>query len=336
MSDNQDSVAAMGRNRNRNLLILGAVIGVVYGLAVRLVSHFFPDFSPSSVMTVGFICFHPFALGFIAVFLAETGKRQRIWAWLYLSWIPLAGTLLGVWLLFLEGLICILMFIPLGMLLSAMGGVAGGLAGRSLRSWRSRSASLACVMVLPFLVAPWEKQVLWEENFRQVENTIDIHAPADVIWRNIERVPAIRGEELPASWSHRIGFPDPVEATLSYEGVGGVRNATFAGGVLFLEIVDVWEPRQRLAFSIHAETVPSATLDEHVRIGGPFFDVLRGEYRLEPLGNGMVRLHLSSRQRLSTDFNWYAHLWTDAVMSDLQQRILRVIRHRCESAAVRG
>lgn len=327
-----ERVQGGGVSDNR-LLALGAVSGVLYGLAARLAPHFFPDFSPSFVMIAGFTCFLPFALGFIAVFLAETGKRQRIWAWLYLSWIPLAGTRLGVWLLFLEGLICIIMFIPLGMLLSAMGGVAGGLAGRSLRCWRSRSASLTCVMVLPFLVAPWEKQVLWQENFRQVENTIDIHAPADVIWRNIERVPAIRGEELPVSWTRRIGFPDPVEATLSYEGVGGVRNATFAGGVLFLETVDVWESQQRLAFSIHAETVPSATLDEHVRIGGPFFDVLRGEYRLEPLGNGMVRLHLSSRQRLSTDFNWYAHLWTDAVMSDLQQRILQVIRHRCESTS---
>jgi hypothetical protein len=315
-------------------LLLGYATGVAYGLAARLVSHFFPDFSPSSVMTVGFICFFPFALGFIAVFLAEIGKRQGLWTWVYRPWVPLAGTMLGMWVLLLEGLICIIMFIPLGMVLSSLGGVAGGLAGGALRTWRGRSASLACVMVLPFLVASWEKPVLWQENFHQVENTIDIHAPADVIWRNIERVPAIHTDELPVSWTSRIGFPDPVEATLSYEGVGGVRNATFAGGVLFLETVDVWKPQQRLAFSIHAETVPSTVLDEHVRIGGPFFDVLRGEYRLEPLGNGMVRLHLSSRQRLSTDFNWYAHLWTDAVMSDLQQRILLVIRHRCEATAV--
>src|SRR5579859_1056044 len=334
MSD--DLNAADSRERNRNLMVLGAIVGVVYGLAVRLAPHVFPhvfDTYTTFVMTAGFTCFLPFAMGFTAVLLAEIGNRQRIWAWFYLPLVPLVGTLLGVWLLLLEGLPCIIMFIPLGMVLSVLGGVAGGLAGRSLHSRWSRSSSLACVMVLPFLVAPWEKQILWQENFRQVENTIDIHAPAEVIWRNIERVPAIHSDELPVSWTRRIGFPDPVEATLSYEGVGGVRNATFAGGVLFLETVDVWEPQQRLAFSIHAENVPSTVLDEHVRIGGPFFDVLRGEYRLEPLGNGMVRLHLSSRQRISTDFNWYAHLWTDAVMSDLQQRILLVIRHRCESTS---
>ena len=163
-------------------------------------------------------------------------------------------------------------------------------------------------------------------------NVIDIKAAPDVIWNNIASVRAIRQKRL-ASWSHRIGFPNPVEATLSHEGVGGVRHATFTGGLYFLEKVNVWEPERRLGFTIAAQTdlIPPTTLDEHVRVGGPYFDALRGEYRLEPLGNGTTRLHLSSRHRISTDFNWYAHLWSDAVMFNLQKRILVVIRQRCEA-----
>jgi hypothetical protein len=45
----------------------------------------------------------------------------------------------------------------------------------------------------------------------------------------------------------------------------------------------------------------------------------------------MGRLHLSSQHRLSTDFNWYAHLWTDAVISDLQKRILYVVQQRSQT-----
>lgn len=74
------------------------------------------------------------------------------------------------------------------------------------------------------------------------------------------------------------------------------------------------------------------TLDEHVTIGGRYFDVLHGEYRLEVLPNGDTLLHLSSQQRLSTDFNGYAGLWSDAVMRNLQTSILEVIQHRCEHA----
>jgi hypothetical protein len=171
---------------------------------------------------------------------------------------------------------------------------------------------------------------------RRVENVIDIHAPAPVIWKNIESVRPIHPQELPSSWSHNIGFPDPVEATLSHEGLGGVRDATFTGGVTFVETVNVWEPEQRLAFSIHAQDVPAITLDDHVRVGGPYFDVLLAEYRLEPLAGGTIRLHLTSQHRLSTGFNWYAHWWTDAVMSDLQSKILHVVKERCERAASAG
>jgi hypothetical protein len=42
-------------------------------------------------------------------------------------------------------------------------------------------------------------------------------------------------------------------------------------------------------------------------------------------------LHLSSRHRLSTRFNFYAGVWTDFIMHDLQQAILSVIRQRAEA-----
>jgi len=315
------------------LSLAGVAVGFVYGVALRLMYQVFPHALENSwVMTFSFIVLMPFAMGVVTVYVAELKERQRILTWIFLPWFPVIAALLAMMLLLLEGLICVVLFAPLALVLATLGGVLGGVSGRFIRSHRAKTASLACVLVLPFLVMPWENQVLNTRDLRTVENTIDIQAPAAVIWRNIERVPAIRTDELPSSWSHRIGFPNPVEATLSHEGVGGVRNATFTGGVLFLETIDVWEPEHRLSFTIRAQTdqIPATTLDEHVHVGGPYFDVLRGEYRLEPLPNGTVRLHLLSRHRLSTDFNWYSHLWTDAIMSDLQKRILHVIKNRCE------
>ena len=61
--------------------------------------------------------------------------------------------------------------------------------------------------------------------------------------------------------------------------------------------------------------------------------MLDGEYRIESLSPDRVRLHLTSRERLSTDFNWYAGMWSDAVMKTLQGSILEVIQRRCEAAA---
>lgn len=325
-----------GEFKPRNLVILGAAIGFIYGFGLRILAN--DHSSHFAVMTIGFTCLMPFAMGCITVYFAEIGEPQRIRAWIFLPWVPLAAALGATMLALLEGLICVVMFAPLAMILASVGGLIGGLAARLMRSNRAKRVTMACVLVLPMVTSPWEKQVLYQNQEREVENVIDIAASPELIWRNIERVRAIRPDELPTSWSRRIGFPDPIEATLSNEGAGGVRNASFAGGLYFLETVDVWEPRHKLGFTIAAQTdlIPPTTLDEHVRVGGPYFDVLRGDYRLEPLRNGTTRLHLSSRHRISTDFNWYAHLWTDAVMSDLQKRILVVIKQRCETEMKRN
>ncbi|MCU1306034.1 MAG: hypothetical protein JWN45_729 [Acidobacteriaceae bacterium] len=307
--------------------------GVVYGLLLRVgtQTHWLKDVVP--IMSIGFIFVVPFAIGFLSIFLVERDEPQRTSVWIFMPCIPVlaatAATLLVVW----EGLICAVFFIPVGFVLASLGGIVGGLVGRSQHSARAKNALLMGVLFLPMLTNPWEQKLLATDDIRTVENIVEVHAPKAVVWKNIERVRAISSSELPVSWSYRIGFPHPLEATLSYPGVGGVRHATFAGGVLFIETIDVWDFERRLGFTIRADTdqLPKTTLDDHVRVGGPFFDVLRGEYYLEPLPNGDTRLHLYSRHRLSTDFNWYARMWTDAVMSNIQSSILHVVKDRSES-----
>jgi len=321
--------------RNTTLIASGAVIGLLYGAAIRFGSRMFPNSSVFVVVSLGFVVFLPLAMGFVTVFLVERRRPQPLWIWFLLPWIPLAAGEAAAMIAAWEGLICIVMFTPIGMAASNLGRVAAGLIARYATSRRSKNASVVCVLFLPLLVSPFEQRFHAQGELRRIETVIDIQASPDVLWRNIERVPRINPVELRSSWSRRIGFPNPVEATLSYEGVGGVRHASFDGGVLFIETIDLWQPQRRLAFSIKAQTgqIPATTLDEHVTVGGAFFDVLRGEYRLEPLPNGRTRLHLESQHRVSTDFNWYAHLWTDAIMADLQNTILLVVKNRCESAA---
>jgi hypothetical protein len=229
-------------------------------------------------------------------------------------------------LLLWEGWICAVMFLPVGLVLSSLGGTIAGLIALHQRTERIGDITVACVVLLPFLFAPWESSILSHRVVRTVEDVIEIKASSDAIWEQIKTVAPIQKAEL-------VPFPDPIAATLSAEGVGGVRRASFTGGVLFIETVDVWEPGHRLAFSIRPDTahIPHTTLDEHVVVGGPYFDVLRGEYRIEPLADGKVRLHLTSWQHVSTDFNWYAHLWSNAVMSDLQKIILYVVQQRAEA-----
>ena len=192
-----------------------------------------------------------------------------------------------------------------------------------------------CLAALPLLLAMVETHLNQPLQTRTVDTSIVIHAAVPIVWQNIERVRAIAPSELRHSWANTIGFPRPVEATLSHEGIGGVRNASFERGLTFTETITDWVPDQHIAFTIKADTaaIPRTTLDEHVTVGGRFFNVLTGEYDLHALPNGDTLLHLSSRERLSTDFNAYAAMWSDAVMRDMQSNILHVIRNRCEATA---
>jgi hypothetical protein len=76
-------------------------------------------------------------------------------------------------------------------------------------------------------------------------------------------------------------------------------------------------------------------LDEHVTVGGRYFDVLQGVYEIEPQAPGKVILHLASTHRLSTRFNAYSGLWTDFIMRDVQEHILEIVKRRCEGGGGR-
>lgn len=317
----------------------GAVLGVVYGVMFRITTsgsgifdHHGTLLAVSATMTFSFLALGSFCIGMLCVYPAERAERMNAWWWPLMPAGPVLFACVLSVVFRIEGAICLIFALPGAWICAAIGGVVGGLVARYRKA---RPRTMACVVMLPILMAQLEVLVDPPAQERVVQNEIVIHAPAEVVWRNIERVPAIAPDEIRTTWAQRIGFPKPVEATLSYEGVGGVRQASFERGLNFVETVTNWEPRKRLAFTIKADTehIPPTTLDEHVTIGGRYFDVLDGEYRIEPLKDGDTLLHLQSRQRLSTDFNVYAGLWTDAVRNSLQSSILEVIQHRCEAQA---
>jgi hypothetical protein len=90
----------------------------------------------------------------------------------------------------------------------------------------------------------------------------------------------------------------------------------------------------KLSFSIKSDpsSVPLTTLDEHVMVGGRYFDVLRGTYEIVELSETSSLLKLSSEVKISTRFNFYAGFWAKFLMSDIQNTILDVIKLRAEMA----
>ncbi len=305
---------------NRTAWLAGTAIGLGYGIAARVFVTA-EGGSLFGVMTWSFLFVVPLVIGYLTV-RPHPGPslRYRLLA----PWLPTTLAVLVAWVVGWEGAICIVMALPLLLILSSIGGIIGAQA-----AVRARSAAVVAAL-LPLCTAPLERLVPAHPSLRSVETRITVAAPPARVWREVVAVPAIQPEERQPALFTGMGFPRPISATLSHPGVGGVRLARFEGGVLFVETITDWDPERLIRFTIVPETdsIPVTTLDQHVVVGGPYFDVLTGRYTLAPDGAGGTVLTLTSELRVATPFNFYAGPWADLIMRSIQRNILAVVARR--------
>lgn len=283
------------------------------------------------VVSLSFVLSMPFACGALSVSIGRWFGSDNLVIQAVL--IPLAALLAGLLICIaigIEAMICVIMAAPLLAISCVLGGMAAHfLLPRNNPKPRFYSCVILC---LPFISAYTEGMFNWPTETKSITNTITIHAPAGRIWPEITSVRAIDPAMLRNSWIYKIGFPRPIAAELDRPGVGGIRTATFEREVSFFEVVTQWKENERLSFSIDAdpEFIPHTAFDQHIIVGGRFYDVLDGIYEIEPVSPGICRLHLTSHHRLSNRFNAYASWWSVRIMDEIQGTILEVIRTRAE------
>lgn len=318
---------------------IGALIGLAYTVPARLI--FFGLGWPKEndqtlaywlvgAMSTAFLFGVPAATGALAVHAAARSRPVTLPQAILLPWMACLTAIAVAALTLIEGSICIALAAPVFLAMGSLGGVAMWLMQRNQR--KPGAPVALSVALLPLLWGGAEANVRGEPTLYRVDNVQEIAASPAVVWRHIASVDPIAPEELPWSFSHAIGLPRPIAATLTEQRQGGVRRATFERGLVFREEVIDWQEQKTLAFSIAAEHAPAEALDEHVVVGGQYFDVIDGRYSLRVLPNGHTELSLTSTHRLTTTLNGYAGIWSQAIMWDLQRVIMRVIAARCEAA----
>ncbi|WP_126246071.1 hypothetical protein [Chitinophaga rhizosphaerae] len=311
-------------------LLLSLLLPVVFGTGMRYVMDVFEAWDLLGVMSIAFLFFVPFGMGFLLVWVAAYEQSQRRDFAVIMPWASLA-IFLGVTIsLRLEGWACWLMAFPLFMLASSLGGLTG--RGMRRRNHERKNIHVSLLLLLPVFISPIEQWIGNIPGRYKAYTYIDIQAPKNRIWPLVTRVSDINAEENKAGITRWLLFPQPVRAELDKEGTGGFRKAVFTGGLVFDETVEDYRHQEFMRFTIKANPydIPSTTMDEHIVIGGKFFDVLNGTYDLEQVNDSTCRLHLYSNFKLSTTFNWYASIWAGWIMEDIQDNILQVIRRRAE------
>lgn len=305
--------------------LITATLAIAYGYLGYFL--FTNEYTGLEAFSWSFIMLIPYTLGVITVYLAKEHNQHSILYALLMPWLACLG-LAGVLIAISFGvLLCFVISIPIFFPAASLGGLSVWLIRKDQRAMTSL---LLIALVAPYATSSVEAQFEKPLKTTTTATQIVIDADVDTVWDLIKSVSPIQQAEQRFNWLHLIGLPQPVAATLSYEGVGGVRDATFANGLRFDETITEWEYHQRIRFDIveTSETLLPAPLD---LIDGERFDVVEGVYELEPLADGTVLLHLTSEHYLSSHFNRYGAFWTDLIMSDLQNYILEIIKRRAEA-----
>jgi hypothetical protein len=304
------------------------LVGGAAGVLLRLVFFGQPG-NPYAAMMASFIYLAPIVVGAVTVYAAERSRRR---AWGYYLWAPFVANVLfvlGTLLIMVEGLICAVVIVPLFATLGSLGGLLMGAICR-LTNWPRQT--LYCLALLPLLIGGLENQWQAPEQLRTVEQSIVVRAPARRVWKEIHEARDIRPDEVDSAWFFRIGVPLPQAAVSA----AGERTRTIRMGkhVHFDQVATEWdEPRYvRWRHRYADDSFPPYALDEHVVLGGHYFDISTTSYRMIERG-AATELQVRMEYRLSTSFNWYADPVATMLLRNLQQVLLEFYRVRSETPA---
>lgn len=310
--------------------------GAAVGLLLRLAFVGGPG-QRYSAMLGAFIYFAPILCGAMTVYTAER-IRRRGWAYyLFAPWLSTALLVAGSLLILIEGWICAIVIFPLFMLLGSAGGLVMGVVCRVTRWPRHALYSVAALpLALGMLEPQWPNPVALSE----AGSVRHVAAPPQQVWQALVDVADIRDEELHGVWAYRIGVPRPVRSLTETTAVGPetpagrVRRMQWAKGIRFDGLITTWAPGQALAwrYRFGPGAVPPGALDDHVQVGGHYFDLHETRFTLTPQGSG-TDLRIDVHWRTSTRFNWYADRVAQLLIGNFADGILDFYKARAESLA---
>jgi len=311
---------------------LGIFLGVLYGIALRLSIEIKALQAFGELVSISFLFLVPFVIGFIRIhFECKINPHLSYGRMALIAWQPIFVFLLVCFITLLEGSICIVMVLPAFMLCASIGGVVAGYINRRLA--KRASTTLLSVALLPLLLAPLEMHFLHLTKTYDITSDIEINAPVDVVWQQLVSVSDIHKDEIPFSFTHLIGVPRPVKASMDGNDVGAVRTSLWELGVTFNEVITVWQPNKTMAyiFDIDPEKIPDDILDQHVKLGGKYFAPLAGRYDISVNSEGNTVLSLTTTLQDNTNFGMYSRVWGEIIFQDFHHSLLYLMKGRAEN-----
>ncbi len=223
-----------------------------------------------------------------------------------------------------EGVICLLMALPIAAVVSVVGAVVGWAIASQRSAQPGPRGAGALLFVLP-LFATAEAKVQ-APILRDVRTAIEIDAPPERVWPNV-----IGFSDLPPppNGFARLGIAYPRRARIDGVGVGAVRRCEFSTGP-FVEPITTWDPPRRLAFDVTAQPPSMTEWSPYQSVKAPHLEgymVSRGgEFRLTALPGGRTRLEGTTHYTLAIYPEQYWVLFAEPLLHAIHGQVLSHIK----------
>ena len=225
-----------------------------------------------------------------------------------------------------EGLICMVMALPLAVPL----GMVGSCLSFHARNARSRSRTTA-LLLLPFGLGSAGYDIAVMPRVYEVTTSIEVAATPQTVWRHVI---SYADMPEPTDWALRTGLGYPRRVRLVGAGVGAIRYCDFSTGS-FVEPITIWEPGKRLEFDVVQSAPPMKEWSPYGEIHPAhlhgYFVSKRGRFVLTPLANGHTRIEGTSWYQHGLEPGPYWRWWSDAIVHRIHRRILNHIKDLSES-----
>lgn len=228
----------------------------------------------------------------------------------------------------IEGIICIAMAAPFGLLFTWIGTLLGYYVINK-KNVNSLSVFLVLLLCVP-LVSFVEKDLTPASH--TVITSVEIDAPIETVWANVVEFPKLNE---PTEFLFKAGIAYPISARIEGEGVGAIRHCTFNTGS-FVEPITTWDAPNLLQFDVVEQPAPMKELsfwDVDAPHLHDYFVSKRGQFKLVSVSRNKTLLEGTTVYYHNIRPVVYWQLWSNNIVHKIHERVLNHIKEISERAS---
>ncbi|MCU0351391.1 MAG: hypothetical protein MUF43_11280 [Flavobacterium sp.] len=307
------------KDKNPRIWTAVVLIAIIAGLLTLLGIHGFREYGMALFVLT------PIFIGFSSVALYGNNygiTKSQSWK---LGFLTLGVYSIGLIIFAIEGLICIVMATPIGLLLTWI----GSLIGFAIVNKNPNKAPMTMLLLIGLfpLFSFWDKKT--EPTISSVTTSIVINADKETVWKNVVSFPRL---DKPTEFIFKTGIAYPTDATIDGQGVGAIRHCNFTTGS-FVEPITIWNQPNLLKFSVKEQPAPMKEIS-FWDIDAPhlhdYFVSKEGQFKLTELSKGKTLLEGTTWYYHDIKPEFYWRIWSNEIVHKIHERVLKHIKTNSE------